>query len=77
MTVIHMKLKTCEVGLFRLPGLVVEHNADMSDTQMKHQLDEAEEWSRETNCGKRMTDYMWSFRNEKQRDMFILRWSEQ
>ena len=73
----YMKLKTCEVGLFRLPGVVIEHDKEIGDSEMKRRLDEAEKWSKETNCGKRMTDYLWSFRNEKQRDMFILRWSDQ
>ena len=72
-----MKLKTCEVGMWRLPGVVVEHPKDISETEMKRQLDEAEVWSKESNCGQRMSDFLWSFRNEKQRDMFILRWSEQ
>jgi hypothetical protein len=74
---VQMKLKTCEVGLFRLPGLVIEHDKDLGDSEMKRRLDLAEEWSKETRCGKRMSDYLWSFRNEKQRDMFILRWSDQ
>lgn len=77
MNILNMKLKTCEVGLFRLPGVVVEHDKEINDTEMKMRLDEAEAWSKETNCGKRMNDYLWSFRNEKQRDMFILRWSNQ
>lgn len=75
MTIVEMKIKTCEVGMFRLPGVFIEHPEDLGDTEMKRQLDEAEAWSKETNCGERMTDYLWSFRNEKQRDMFILRWS--
>ena len=70
-----MKLKTCEVGMFRLPGVVVERPEDTSDVNWELLLVEMEAWASETNCGKRMTDYLWSFRNEKQRDMFILKWS--
>lgn len=70
-----MKYKTCEVGLFRLPGVVVERPEDSSDELWAKTLEEIEAWAKETNCGKRMTDYLWSFRNEKQRDMFILKWS--
>lgn len=72
MNVAHMKLKTCEVGLFKLPGIVLDKNEATPE-----KVEEIAKWAEETNCGKRMTDYLWSFRNEKQRDMFILRWSEQ
>ena len=72
-----MKLKTCEVGLFRLPGVVIERDKDISDSNWQEQQADMDAWAAETNCGKRMTDYLWSFRNEKQRDMFILRWSDQ
>ena len=70
-----MKIKTCEVGMFRLPGIVVERPEDISDTNWSSTQEEMDAWAKETNCGKRMTDYLWSFRNEKQRDMFILKWS--
>ena len=70
MTTVNMKLKTCEVGLFRLPGVVLD-----KDEATPAKLEEIETWAKETNCGKKMTDLLWSFRNEKQRDMFILRWS--
>lgn len=72
MTALHMKIKTCDVGLFRLPGIVLDKE-EVNDEKLL----EIEAWAKETNCGKRMTDLLWSFRNEKQRDMFILRWSEQ
>lgn len=70
-----LKLKTCEVGLFRLPGVVIEKPEDISETNWLALLEEMDAWAHETNCGKRMTDVLWSFRNEKQRDMFILKWS--
>lgn len=73
--IVSMKLKTCEVGMFRLPGIVVERPEDTSEVNWTAQLEEMDAWAEETRCGKRMTDYLWSFRNEKQRDMFILKWS--
>lgn len=70
-----MKLKTCEVGMFRLPGIVIEKPEETSEANWTEHLLEMDKWASETNCGKRMTDFLWSFRNEKQRDMFILKWS--
>lgn len=69
-----MKLKTCEVGLFRLPGIVIE--AEEEEVITEEQLNEIDEWSKsESGTGKRMTDKLWSFKTEAQRDWFILRWS--
>lgn len=65
-----MKLKICEVGLFKLPGISLAR-AEITPEQ----LTEIESWCQETGCGQRMTDTLWSFRNNNQRDMFILRWS--
>jgi hypothetical protein len=64
------KFTTCEVGMFRLPGVVFEKGAL---TEAEHQ--EMVKWAQENNCGKPMTDELWSFRSAKQRDWFILRWS--
>jgi hypothetical protein len=69
-----MKLTNCEVGMFRLPGLIV--GSDNDDPVPEELLSKMEEWClSEQGTGKRMTDKMWSFRNEKQRSWFILRWS--
>ena len=69
-----MKLTKCEVGMFKLPGIVVSANEDEELTP--EQLQEIEEWSdSEQGTGKRMTDTLWSFRKESQRDWFVLRWS--
>jgi hypothetical protein len=69
-----MKLKTCEVGMFRLPGLVIEAEEDEVITE--EQLKEMEDWcNSEFGTGMRMTDKLFSFRKESQRDWFILRWS--
>ena len=69
-----MKLQTCEVGMFRLPGIVIEAVEDEVITE--EQLKEMEEWcNSEFGTGMRMTDKLFSFRKESQRDWFILKWS--
>ena len=69
-----MKLKTCEVGMFRLPGIIVE--AEEEETISEEQLNEMEDWcNSEFGTGMRMTDKLFSFRKESQRDWFVLRWS--
>jgi hypothetical protein len=69
-----MKLQTCEVGMFRLPGIVIEAEEDEVITE--GQLKEMEEWcNSEFGTGMRMTDKLFSFRKESQRDWFILKWS--
>jgi len=72
-----MKLKTCEVGMFRLPGIIVEDDNDENKTKVsEEQLKEMEEWcNSEFGTGVRMTDRLFSFRKESQRDWFILKWS--
>lgn len=73
---LHMKLKTCEVGMFKLPGLIVERPDDWSDEYWQQTLEEMDAWvASEQGTGTRMTEYLWSFRKESQRDWFILRWS--
>ena len=69
-----MKLQTCEVGMFRLPGIIVE--AEEEETISEEQLKEMEDWcNSEFGTGMRMTDKLFSFRKESQRDWFVLRWS--
>jgi hypothetical protein len=70
-----MKLKTCEVGMFKLPGLIVERPEDWSDEHWQQTQEEMDAWvASEQGTGTRMTEYLWSFRKESQRDWFILRW---
>jgi hypothetical protein len=70
-----MKMQTCEVGMFRLPGIVIEAEEDEVITE--EQLKEMEDWcNSEFGTGMRMTDRLFSFRKESQRDWFILRWSK-
>lgn len=69
-----MIFKTCEVGMFRLPGIVVEAEEEENITEV--QLKEMEDWcNSEFGTGMRMSDKLFSFRKESQRDWFILRWS--
>jgi hypothetical protein len=69
-----MKMKTCEVGMFRLPGIVIE--ADEDETIPEERLKEMEDWcNSEFGKGMRMSERLFSFRKPSQRDWFILRWS--
>ena len=75
-TTLYMKLKTCEVGMFKLPGVIVERPDDWSDELWQKTQTEMDEWAdSEQGTGKRMTETLWSFRKESQRDWFILKWS--
>ena len=65
-------MKNVEVGMFRLPGVVLS-----KDEMTEEKLHEMDEWRlTEQGVGTRMTDLLWSFKSESQRDWFILRWSE-
>ena len=73
---LYMKLKTCEVGMFILPGVIVERPEDWSDEHWQKTQAEMDAWvDSEQGTGKRMTDVLWSFRKVSQRDWFILKWS--
>lgn len=58
-----------EVGPFKLPGV---HIKDYGLTAPE----EIEQWAEENRAGKKLTDTLWYFRNEKQRTLFMLRWAE-
>jgi hypothetical protein len=64
------KYEFCKVGLFELPGVVYDKDALTTD---EHEAMVA--WALENKCGKPMTDRLWSFKTEAQRDWFVLRWS--
>ena len=67
-----MKLETCQVGMFKLPGIVLS-----KEEITEEKIHEMDEWCQtEQGVGTRMTDLLWSFKTEAQRDWFILRWSE-
>lgn len=64
-------MKTCEVGLWRLPGVVID-----KEEISKEKLLEMDAWAASPQgVGTRMTEVLWSFKKESQRDWFILRWS--
>lgn len=67
-------MERCEVGMFRLPGLKFPKGFLPEDI-----LSEMVGWCKENHVGIISEDTdgsLWSFRNEKQRDWFILRWSD-
>ena len=66
-----MKMKTCEVGLWRLPGVVID-----KEEITQERLAEMDAWANSVQgVGTRMTEVLWSFKKESQRDWFILKWS--
>ena len=70
-----MKIVNCQVGMFRLPGIIIE--AEEEETVTEEQLKEMEDWcNSEFGTGMRMTGKLFSFRKESQLDWFILRWSK-
>jgi hypothetical protein len=65
-------MENCEVGMFRLPGLVFEKG------QLSEELlAEMTAWAEAEGVGMSMTDRLWSFKKEAHREWFILRWSDQ
>ena len=57
-------------------SFAVTISANEDETLTPEQLQEIEDWcNTEQGTGKRMTDTLWSFRKESQRDWFVLRWS--
>jgi len=66
-----MKMEKVNVGMFKLPGLVLD-----KEEMTEEKIAELDAWlESEQGTGKRMTDVLWSFRNEGQREWFILKWS--
>ena len=64
-------MENCEVGMFRLPGLVFE-----KDQLPPELLAEMIAWAGAEGVGMSMTDRLWSFKKEAHREWFILRWSD-
>lgn len=58
-----------KVGMFNLPGLRFEKGQLPEELQLEMAI-----WAKENHCGMQMNDWLWSFKNEGQRDWFILRW---
>ena len=64
-------MEHCQVGLFKLPGIKFEKTEIPEDI-----VNDMNEWCKENNCGMQMNSWLWSFKNDAQRDWFILRWSD-
>lgn len=66
-------IQTCEVGLFRLPGVLFE-KGQLSEEKIK----EMDEWAAgPQGVGTRMTDVLWSFKTKSQRDWFLIKWCDE
>ena len=66
-----MKMQQCEVGLFKLPGLILD-----KEEMTPEKIAELDAWlATDQAVCTRMTELLWSFRTEAQREWFILRWS--
>ena len=63
-----IELKQVKVGMFNLPGLAFPK--DPAEDVLKEMMD----WCKENHCGFCAGPRLWSFKNEAQRDWFILRW---
>jgi hypothetical protein len=71
-----MKITNVQVGMFKLPGVLVERPEDCTDELWQKTQEEMDAWAgSEQGTGKRMTETLWSFRKESQRDWFILKWT--
>lgn len=63
------KIETCEVGLFRLPGVKVDLNQYHED-EVKEML----AWAKDNDAYVVEDKGLFSWRKEAKRDWFILRW---
>jgi hypothetical protein len=63
-----IELKHVKVGMFNLPGLTFPKDP------APEVLEEMMMWCEENHCGYCSGPRLWSFKNEAQRDWFILRW---
>jgi hypothetical protein len=63
------RIKNCEVGMFRLPGVELDRSQFTEE-----ELEAIEAWAKE-NGGTQMREDLWSFRKESKRDWFTLKWS--
>lgn len=64
-------MENCEVGPFRLPGLVFP-KGQISPELLK----EMQTWANNEGVGMSMTERLWSFKKESHRQWFILKWSD-
>lgn len=66
-------MKNVKVGMFNLPGISLREGYTELDANL---VKEITAWGKENHCGTCMGPGLWSFRNEKQREWFVLRWSD-
>jgi hypothetical protein len=64
-------MENCEVGPFRLPGIVFDKGELPDDLLL-----EMQEWANAEGVGMSMTDRLWSFKKQAHREWYILRWSD-
>jgi hypothetical protein len=64
-------MENCEVGPFRLPGIVFDKDELPADLLL-----EMQEWANAEGVGMSMTDRLWSFKKQAHREWYILRWSD-
>lgn len=64
-------MENCEVGMFRLPGLVFE-KGQLSEELLAEMIS----WAQAEGVGMSMTDRLWSFKKEGHREWFVLRWAD-
>ena len=71
-----MKFDMVEIGMFRLPGIVIQEDEENKVTE--EQLTNLREWASEDPKarGKEInpSKNIWMFKNDKQRNYFIMRW---
>jgi len=70
-TNVRLNMESCQVGMFKLPGLKFNKGNLPEELQQEMAV-----WAKENNCGTQLTEWLWSFKNEKQREWFILRWAD-
>jgi hypothetical protein len=61
-----------KVGMFNLPGLKFDKGQIPDELQLEMEI-----WAKENHCGYMMNQWLWSFKNEAQREWFILRWTDE
>ena len=64
-------MENCEVGPFRLPGIVFNKGELPADL-----LAEMQDWASKEGVGMSMTDRLWSFKKKSHREWFVLRWAD-
>ena len=63
------KYELCNVGPFNLPGIMYGKGALTTEEH-----NERVEWATTYNCGRAVTDRLWSFRSEGLREWFLIKW---